>query len=150
MIDRFMQHVLPEPNSGCWLWDGGAVTQGYGSFSVAGATKAAHRVSYELHCGPVPEGAMVLHSCDVRCCVNPAHLRVGTHGENMRDRNARGRASAGERNGRAKLTEAQARAIRTAPGTGREVAARFGVSRDTVVRVRTGKVWRTAQTPNNG
>ena len=79
-LERFMRHVSPEPNSGCWLWCGAVRKDGYG---VAGTGSrlhgsrripAAHRFSWELHRGPIPVGQWVLHKCDVKICVNPDHL----------------------------------------------------------------------------
>lgn len=77
--------------SGCWEWQGTKVQGGYGRFGVNGNMRLAHRVAYEAFVGPMPEGAETLHSCDNPPCVNPEHLRAGTHQDNMRDRSARGR-----------------------------------------------------------
>ena len=69
---RFAMQWMPEPNSGCWLWCGTMSNVGYGKLYAFGQTKAsAHRVSYQLHVGAIPDGMMVLHHCDVRLCVNP-------------------------------------------------------------------------------
>lgn len=93
-VARFMRFVLPEPNSGCWLYDGAASPSGYGSFQYGGregVAVSAHRFSFELHNGPIPAGAHVLHRCDVPCCVNPAHLFLGDQLSNMRDMAEKGR-----------------------------------------------------------
>lgn len=84
-VDRFMSHVSPEPNSGCWLWTASGGSGGYGSFSIgrARANLMAHRVSYEMFRGPIPEGLHIDHLCRVRCCVNPAHLEPVTPRENV-------------------------------------------------------------------
>jgi len=92
--DRFWQHVFPEPNSGCWLWVG-YTNKGYGFISTGGyggGLKAAHRLSWELHKGPIADGYLVCHRCDVRCCVNPEHLFIGTQLDNIRDMYSKGRA----------------------------------------------------------
>lgn len=88
--ERFWEKV--DKTGECWPWTACIERNGYGSFHVGGRRKWAHRVSYELNVGPIPSGEYVLHSCDNRRCVNPAHLRVGTHADNMRDMVDRGRA----------------------------------------------------------
>lgn len=76
---------------GCWGWEGSKDTGGYGRLWIAGKTFAAHRISWELTNGAIPLGLLVLHRCDNRECVNPAHLFLGTHTDNMRDKMAKGR-----------------------------------------------------------
>jgi hypothetical protein len=73
--------------SGCHIWTGPINENGYGVMRAGGCqrTLTAHRVAHVIHSGDIPAGAMILHSCDVRACVNPAHLRVGTAADNMRD-----------------------------------------------------------------
>lgn len=75
----------------CWEWTGRVHPQGYGVFSMNGREVLAHRAFYEAYVGPVSPGLHVLHSCDVRRCVNPAHLRAGTQAENIHDMDTRGR-----------------------------------------------------------
>jgi hypothetical protein len=81
--ERFLRHVSPEPNTGCWLWIGASYSNGYGTIDNTGA----HRVSFEIYNGKIPEGMQVLHRCDVRPCVNPEHLFLGDRFINMRDMN---------------------------------------------------------------
>lgn len=96
MKSRFETFVSPEPNSGCWLWMGAANADGYGHFGIARSKPdKAHRVAYRLYRGPIPTGMIVRHKCDMPCCVNPEHLIVGTHQQNMDDRAARGRTAKG-------------------------------------------------------
>lgn len=82
--------------SGCWMWNGSAYKNGYGWLKVFGSVKSAHRYSFELHKGPIPEGLEILHSCDNRRCINPDHLRAGTHKENMHEAANRGGIRRGE------------------------------------------------------
>jgi hypothetical protein len=83
--------VAFEPTTGCWLWYGSRSPRGYGDMTYRKEAKKAHRVSYELHVGPIPEGLCVCHRCDTPSCVNPDHLFVGTHGDNAADKVAKGR-----------------------------------------------------------
>ena len=147
---RFCKHFLPDASGKCWTWTGHA-TDGYGRMRVSGKMAGAHRLAYELFVGPVPDGMHVLHSCDNRRCVNPAHLRVGTHADNMNDKRLRGRA-AGERNPKAKLTERDALAIREMRrrhppgnrwrgGPGDFLARWFGVSHSSISTVGKCRTW---------
>ncbi len=77
--------------SACVLWEGHVNSSGYGVRYEHGTYVLAHREAYEQHVGPIPEGLLILHSCDTPLCINPDHLRAGTHAENMRDRSARRR-----------------------------------------------------------
>jgi hypothetical protein len=86
----------------CWLWMASTDSDGYGRFWMEGKHNQAHRVAVRLD-GRDPEGKVVRHTCDVPHCVNPAHLRLGTHADNVADRQRRDRQAKGGRNGRAKL-----------------------------------------------
>ena len=90
LLDRFSSKVEPCPATGCWLWTA-CITRGYGRFKLDGVLAIAHRVSWELHVGPIPDGMYVLHRCDVRSCVNPNHLFLGTQLDNMKDASSKDR-----------------------------------------------------------
>jgi len=94
---RLLSGYIENSKTGCWEWVGHKYQNGYGVLKVFGRDVSAHRYSYELHKGPVPEGMEILHSCDVRACINPSHLRAGTHSENMAEAAARGRMPSGEK-----------------------------------------------------
>lgn len=137
-----------EPNSGCWIWLGGTNEHGYGIIGLGhredGVSKA-HRVSYELYKGPIPEGGNILHSCDLPACVNPAHLRVGTLSDNSKDCVSRGRNfvpdNRGERATWAKLTADKARHIKERVLSRKEYAELYGVSKSAISRIWEGKNW---------
>lgn len=83
----------PEPNSGCWLFTGYVCPLGYGIIAETKRKRIkAHRAAYTVHVDDIPHGLDVMHSCDVRSCVNPNHLSVGTHKDNMADMARKGRA----------------------------------------------------------
>jgi len=95
-----MARVIPEPNSGCWLWEGATLFNGYGVIGRPGKHNGnvlTHRASWEVHVGSIPEGMYVLHRCDNRRCVLPDHLFLGTQADNLADMVSKGRSCRGER-----------------------------------------------------
>lgn len=126
--------------SGCWIWVERVNPDGYGQYhSDTTQSRMAHRFSYERVHGRVPEGLCVCHRCDVPCCVNPAHLFVGTHADNRRDSVLKNRNVKGERQGHSKLTAEQAREIITAPkqpGLWAILARKYGVRESTINKIR--------------
>lgn len=150
LIDRLWNTAFPEPNSGCWIWMGSIKDNGYGNShnDDTGATEMAHRKSYRLHKGEIPHGLLVLHKCDVRCCINPDHLFLGTYSDNLNDMVSKGRNVPnnlfGERNPASKLSAEDVSFIRSQPkarGLGKAMRERFGVSRSTIERVLNGQSW---------
>lgn len=129
---------------GCWNWLFCLDSKGYGQFLTNGRAITAHRFSYEIYCGEIHSGLFVLHSCDNRRCVNPDHLRLGTHADNMRDLCARGPSNlgAGEKSANSKLTEAQVRDIYADPRAQKVIAAEYGVSKMAVSSIKTKRSWR--------
>lgn len=134
-IDRFLKKIDKTDPSGCWLWrcatNGKA---GYGLFYPTLKQKVyAHRFSFLIHNGQIPASMLVCHRCDVPLCVNPAHLFLGTPGDNIRDAYQKGR----RRQRRLwKLTDGLVGQIREALGSYREIAARFGVHKSTVGKIK--------------
>jgi len=145
---RFWKHVVMLPDApGCWLWVGATASHGYGNIETENRREMvlSHRLSYEMHKGPIPDGLLVRHRCDTRCCVNPEHLEVGTQKDNLRDMVERGRASKGpERGTRWKLTAADVIAIREAGRTGvkhRDIARQFNMSQAQVSKIIARDAW---------
>lgn len=88
---RFWANVLKGGPDECWPWTASASKEGYGRIRRCGKLVVAHRASYEMHIGPIPEGMKVCHTCDNPPCVNPKHLWIGTDGDNTRDSITKGR-----------------------------------------------------------
>ena len=152
--ERFWAKVDKSGPNGCWLWTSTRLPKGYGVISINGKTQYAHRISWELHNGLIPNhdsphGMCVLHKCDNPSCVNPAHLFLGSNADNMRDRDEKGRAAdqSGEKNNFAKLTEDKVRLIKRflALPKGRFTQATigklFGVTRQAISSINTGNRW---------
>ena len=151
LLHRFWKKV--EKTDGCWEWSG-CKARGYGKMSVYGfgfAAETATRISWRIHFGRIPEGKWILHKCDNPPCVRPDHLFIGDAQTNVDDMITKGRNRAtnrvfGESNHLSVLTESKVLEIlKTKPGT-RGLAKKFGVHRDTVWNIRTGKTWKHLQT----
>lgn len=141
--DRFWSKVKKTPS--CWLWTG-STRLGYGRVKQGGKLLSAHRVSWELTQGQVPGGLCVLHRCDVRNCVNPRHLFLGTEVDNRRDCIRKGRAvfRKGATHPSTKLTPKTAAQIRVDYRMGYyqvEIARKFNLSQTHVSRVIRGESW---------
>jgi hypothetical protein len=137
----------------CLIWTGGnSKTSGYGLIWADGRHQSAHRISYLVHHGEIPAGAVVMHSCDNRLCINPAHLSLGNQRANTADMLAKGRGNkaSGEAHGLAKLSNAQRDEIyrRYTPyqrgNSTCALAREFGVRQSTIYRIVRSKPWSDA------
>jgi DNA-binding CsgD family transcriptional regulator len=144
---RFMARLVREPEpDGCWIWPGHVTNRGYGQLTWKGRRVNMHRIAYEWAFGPIPDGLIVCHRCDVRRCCNPAHLFLGSHADNAADRDRKGRNDrrSGERHPMSRLTADEVREVRHLKESGvsaPEIARRFGVSRQYVYDLTTGRRW---------
>lgn len=133
-VRRFWANVEKTPT--CWLWSGGSCG-GYGVLRYDGHPSRAHRISWRLHNGTIPEGLVVRHSCDIRNCVNPAHLLLGTPADNISDMDQRGRRASRLRPEQV----AEIRGAAPAKGAGRRLAQQYGVSEGTISMIRSKQTW---------
>lgn len=142
-IERFISNVFPDPASGCWLWGGHADSKGYGTAWRDRAHVKAHRLSWELHNGQIPDGLCVCHKCDTPACVNPDHLFLATQRENIADMDKKGRrvSRRGSAHGCSILLEKDVRKIRKDTRPISKIAADYGVSPSTVSAIRSGQNW---------
>ncbi|MDT7808991.1 MAG: hypothetical protein QOJ70_2804 [Acidobacteriota bacterium] len=147
-VNRFWRKVDRSGGpEACWLWTGFVRENGYGIIGIKGKEYKAHRVSYFIEHGRIDNGRLVLHYCDVRACVNPAHLFSGTPKDNSQDavKKRRNTKLYGEQNGKAKLTRAAVLSIRRMCKRGgiyqKTIAKQFGVSEATVSYIVNGGRW---------
>ncbi len=153
---RFWRLVDKSTPDECWLWKGVKNHKGYGMFRWRTGVNlvGAHRASWRIAHGEWPGNLHVLHSCNNRACVNPAHLRLGTNLENMQDRTRSGRTVCGEASQKARLSEAQVLEIIRLYGsrkhTQSELGRLFGVGRTTVGYIVRGESWKHLQKGQGG
>ena len=144
LASRFWSRVEKTPT--CWFWRGARFNHGYGKVVRFGKFRLAHRVVYEMTRGPIPDGQLVCHGCDVRLCVNPEHLFVGSTTDNMRDMVHKGRSVHrwGAENPNAKLTLAEVQEIRRRYrwGHGRALAREFNIAPTQLREIVRGESWR--------
>lgn len=150
------------PIGGCWLWTASKMANGYGQIGYKGKNAYAHRVSWILHKGQIKDGLFVLHRCDVRCCVNPDHLFLGSAKDNMHDMIVKGRQNfnwkqgkpatnkgkrsciSRENHGMAKLTEKDIAEIRRRYECGetqKSLGIEYGVIQPHISRIIRNKNW---------
>lgn len=174
VVTRFEAKFIPEPNSGCWIWTAATDGRGYGRFRIGSKTDGtrksaiAPRVSWRIYKGELADDLCILHRCDNPYCVNPDHLFVGTHLDNMQDCVQKGRISQGTRhsetqkrvvargkrhyrhgakdffgedNPQSKLTADDVRSIRADTRVHAEIAKDHGISFQQVSRIKRGERW---------
>jgi DNA-binding XRE family transcriptional regulator len=162
-VARFWEKADKGEGDTCWQWRGATTKKGYGTYRIIdnGHPRmiGAHCFAFLLAGGTIPSGTEVCHVCDNPACINPSHLWVGTHQENMKDASVKGRIQCGDlhytrrmpektygsKNSQARLTEAQVRTIRSRAMHGtthNEMAVQFHVSRPTISMIVEGRTWK--------
>lgn len=145
---RFWRYV--QKSEGCWTWVGRLSQTGYGFIQQGGKGSTnvyAHRLSYRMHKGEIPDGMVVMHLCDNPSCVNPNHLQLGSQSQNILDAFAKGRKHAvpphrfGEAHGASKLKEADVLLIRDSQESSVVLMQRYGVSKSTINRIKQRITW---------
>lgn len=144
MGDRFWSKVRRAGPDECWEWIASLNQSGYGNFMLQRSNRMAHRLSYMESNGEIPAGMLVCHRCDNPKCVNPAHLFLGTHADNMADRDRKGRRTPlrGGAVATSKLTEQQVIEIRRSQESRRVLATRYGVDLSNISGIKRGKFWK--------
>jgi hypothetical protein len=141
---QFWARIDRRGDDECWAFLGSKSHKGYGAgwFRVNGVVyRVSHRASWAIHYGH-PGAMYVCHHCDNPPCVNPRHLFLGTNADNMADMTAKGRQARGPKQALARLTEDQARAIKSSPERTRALAERYGVAYGTIEAIRRGRSWK--------
>lgn len=147
-VERFLSKAcISDEPSACWVWQKGLSRKGYGSFSANGKSVQAHRYSYEIAFGAIPDNLCVCHRCDNRRCVNPHHLWLGTNADNTRDKMQKGRhvVAFGVKQANAKLTDAKVIEIfhlRQRGLSQEKIAKQFGLDQTAISLVLRRKTWK--------
>ena len=149
-INRFWAKVERKGPDDCWMWVGAIhlpnkCGQRYGQFGLSENGKKtnfrAHRLAWMLCNGQIPDGYVVMHSCDVPLCCNPAHLKAATQAENLADRDRKGNTARGSKQGASKLTEAQVSEIKQSNESGSALGRKYGVHATTILKIKHGVNW---------
>lgn len=144
-VESFWRQVVKTES--CWVWTGNKNKTGYGQYKMPGHSYRTHRASWQMAFGPIPKGMQVLHHCDNPSCVNPDHLFLGTHKDNMADCAAKGRIvlpnQVGENHSGHKLTEEEVRQIKGLLNqcSHAQISKMYGISRSVVTRIALKQLW---------
>jgi hypothetical protein len=141
--ERFWSKVDIKSESECWNWKAFKNNKGYGQFTIYKQTIRSHRFSYQLSYGEIPEDKIIRHKCDNPSCVNPKHLEIGTHVDNVADRVNRGRSLFGERHPRTILTEVEVIEILGLKSKARakDLGTKYGVGEGTIHNIWARRSW---------
>ena len=152
VTEKNLSNYIPITECGCWFWQGKWSDEGYGICRLGREYAYAHRVFFAAHKGPLVVGMHVLHKCDTPACVNPDHLFLGTHSQNMADQKTKDRHAKGERNANSILTDADVLRFRLNGLAGernfKRVAKEFGVSHHTIRDAVVGRNWKHVPFPS--
>jgi hypothetical protein len=138
---NFINKVSVDPVSGCWIWNGAVSDGRYGKFRIGGKVLFAHRASWLVHHGDIPDGLLICHKCDIERCVNPDHLFCGNQRDNIADMHKKGRWRSGNYGQHLKLTKDMAAMIRNSDMPHQKIADLWGISRTTVSCIKNYKTW---------
>ena len=148
VVDRWHAYVYRRQDHQCWPWTGSVMVRGgYGQLNDRGRLLKAHRLSWEVHFGPLAAHQCVRHMCHNPVCCNPSHLLPGTIADNNADtvkvkRNVVPTSPIGEAHHQTPLLEADVRFIRSSPLSGADLARRYGISRSAISAIRKHKTWK--------
>ena len=139
--DRIEAKSIPVPECGCWIWTGATQVRGYGEIISNGKKTSAHRASYTLYKGEIPEGMYVCHKCDTVSCVNPDHLFLGTQRDNIHDMIKKGRSGNGEHHPNTRLTREDVLYIRSFNERTSLLSKKFNVSMSNINAIKRKVRW---------
>ena len=139
---RFEKKLLPITETGCLIWMGQTNNTGYGCTTLNGKPIKAHRLAWILSNGEIENNKHVLHICDIPSCCNPKHLFLGTHQDNMKDRQIKQRQPHGINHARAKLSESDVLYIRNSSERNIDLAVKFDVPGSCICNIKKRKIWR--------
>lgn len=142
LLGKFLAKFRVNSETNCWQWTAAKAGR-YGAFRSDTRMDLAHRVSYEIYCGPIPAGLRVCHRCDNPICVNPEHLFLGTDADNVFDKVSKSRQARGISHGHCKLSDSDVIEIRKTKGaTQQKIADLYGVDRTLIGLIRRNKIWK--------